>query len=314
MVRGVRRGGVCCASGLNWVAFALLIFATASWYWSWGTAIPPPAQIAYSSVTASTGPWIAGQVWSSYPVPCNCANGFCYSWCYVGTSAVRWGAIPAAAACGPQSLVYAKWSGPLGYCSFPNGAKPPIPSFTPNSSTSITGENTFGSVPDGTVFNTPVQATSLQALSIIATITVFFAAIAGCADANTEEGSIEAAGSAVCCSFLAWVFAVAAFGVWSTFPYVQNLQGSNPASVWVPVWINQDQNLMTAIETHGFVYGPGYATMITAFAIIFIAFMIHLVSLRNTPVAFIKRPADDNVTPNPRYAQGGGTSEEVPKV
>jgi len=308
MVRAIAREGVACACGFNWCALVLLIFASASGYWSWGIATAPVGLVAYTDVRASTGPWLAGSLWSTYPVPCNCVNGFCYSWCYVGSDPVSWGDIPAEAACGPQSLVYAKWSGPLGYCSFPGGA-PPLPGSSP-ALNGTTGQNTFGNVPAGTVFNVPSQVPAVQGLIVTSTLTVFFAALAGCVDAGMEGGNFPAAGAASFCSLLAWVLAIAAYSVWSSFPYVQNLQGTSPSPIWVPVWVDQAANQMTAVQTFNFVYGPGWATALTASILIFFCNVVHCVSM----VSVAQKDMHENVTPQPRQANGGESAYGVSKV
>jgi hypothetical protein len=234
----------------------------------------------YQQVRVSTGPWLAGSLWSAYPVPCNCASGWCYSYCYVGTAPVRWGEIPASAACGPGSTVYEKWSGPLGYCSFPKGIVPPPPTSDQNPNGVTTGQNTFGGVPEGTTFNTPSQVPAVQGLAITACITLFFAAIAGCIDSFMDGGSMPAAGAATFCSFIAFVLSLTSYCLWSAFPYIQNLQGSSPASVWVPVWLDQGNNQLSAIQVNGFVYGPGWATALTASILIFFCFLVHAVSMK----------------------------------
>jgi hypothetical protein len=256
-----------------------MIFATASGYWSWGNTLTTVGTPQYY-VTASTGPWLAGSLWSTYPVPCNCYSGFCYSYCYVGSQQVKWGSIPPEAACAPQSTVYEKWAGPLGYCSFPPGQEPTTgtPKTTP-ANTTITGEDTFGGTPSGTVFNTPSQTTAIQGLTVTACITLFFAALAGCADSGVEGGSIPAAMLAAFFSLASFVFILASYTLWSDFPYVENLQSQNPSLVWMPVWINPAANQMTAVQVANVHYGPGWATALTASILAFFPFVIHCLSL-----------------------------------
>jgi hypothetical protein len=114
---------------------------------------------------------------------------------------------------------------------------------------------------------------------IIATITVFFAAIAGCSDAGIDGGSRGLAATATACSLIAWVFTLAAYCLWAAFPYVQSIQAENP-SVWIPIWVNQSGNYLSAIETSDTWYGPGFATGITASILIFISNVIHCLSLK----------------------------------
>ena len=242
-------------------------------------------------------------------------NGICSSWCYSGTNAVRWGSIPAEAACVANSTVYNQWSGPLGYCSFPNGEAPPIYTNTGQLPPGSTGLDNFGSVPAGTTFNTPTQVTSVQALAIVATITVFFAALAGCYDASVDEGgSVPAAVTASICSFIAWVFALSAFAIWSAFPYVQNIQSSSASSIWVPVWIDQSSNQLTAVQSYGMWYGPGWDTFVTAFVIILLTSWTHCCSLpfRSTPAYHRDARAPfENVVPNPPVSEPVLIAEKV---
>lgn len=58
----------------------------------------------------------------------------------------------------------------------------------PANSTGSNDCNIFGGVPAGTTFNVPQEIISIQALMIIGTIAVFFASMAGCADAASEPG------------------------------------------------------------------------------------------------------------------------------
>jgi len=306
MGRRVTRAAVCCASGFNWASLVLLIFASASNYWSWGTSTGL-ANIYVA--TASTGPWLAGSLWSTYAVPCNCVSGWCYSYCYIGTSGVFWSGISAEAACGPSSIVYQKWSGPLGYCSFPGGTTPPTPAPSEIPS-NATGEDQFGNVPAGTTFNTPSQITAVQGLIIIATITVFFAAVAGCIDAGVEEsGNLAAGGSAACCSLLGFVFALSAYCVWAAFPYIQSLQSASPTPIWIPVWVNEAANQLSAVQANGITYGPGFAVAITASIVTFFCMLVHCASLVNRDYSDFgfgdkSTGGRENVTPQPGQPQG----------
>jgi hypothetical protein len=142
---------------------------------------------------------------------------------------------------------------------------------------------------------------------IIGCITVFFAAISGCIDSGIEEkGSLQAGWGAAICSFIAWVFIMTAYCVWSAFPYVQSLQSSSANSVWVPVWVNQDANQMSALQTNGLVYGPGFGTAIAASIIIFFCTVVHCASL-------VDRRSDltENVTPQPRPEMAEDTVGKV---
>lgn len=234
-----------------------------------------------TGVTASLGPWVAGQAWSTYPVPCGCSNGFCYTWCFVGTSAVMWNNIPVESACNPLSKVYLTWSGPLGYCSFPPGYNASA-SVIPQIPSNATGWDTSnGTVPAGTSFNGPSEVISIQALIIISTITVFFAAIAGCADAGAEGGNKTVGATAAFCSLIAWVFCMAAYCLWTAIPYVQKIQ-SFPPQVFMPVWGNSSGNYLTTIEVVDTWLGPGWATALTSSILIFFANLIHCASMKDS--------------------------------
>ena len=242
------------------------------------SAVPSAVDPFFS--TASTGPWIAGVLWSSYPVPCNCVNGICFNFCFIGTQAVRWGDIPAEAACGPNSVVFTKWSGPLGFCEFPDGFTPPPPTSPPTGpGSNATGFDTFDRAPPGTVFNNPSQVFAVQGLIVTACVVVFLAAIAGCIDAGVEAGSFGAGVLAAFLSLAGWIFTIAAYSLWSDIHYVEELQASNPSAIWMPVWVNQAANQLTAVQVNKFTWGPGWATAITASIIIFFCSVVHCLSL-----------------------------------
>src|SRR5688572_15245738 len=98
---------------------------------------------------------------------------------------------------------------------------------------------------------------------VTATILCFFAAISGCADAGMDRGLKPAGALASICSFMAWILTLAAYCLWSSFPYVAGIQATNP-TVQVPIWINQAQNLMTSIPVYDAWFGAGWATALTA--------------------------------------------------
>jgi hypothetical protein len=142
-------------------------------------------------------------------------------------------------------------------------------------------DDTVVGVPAGTTFNVPSQIIAVQALIIIATVTTFFAAIAGCADAGMDSGSKPVAAGAVLCSLIAFVFCLAAYCLWTVIPYVTSIQAGVP-SVWMPVWTNQGANEMTVIQVYDTWLGPGWATALTASILTFFAMIIHCFSLRDS--------------------------------
>jgi hypothetical protein len=167
-------------------------------------------------------------------------------------------------------------------------------------------------VPAGTKFNTPSDVIAIQALIITATVTVFFAAISGCADAGVDEsGNIAAAGLATVCSLISWVLAMAAYSVYASFDYIQSLQTSSSSQVWVPTWVNQGANQMTAVKATNTVYGPGFGTAITASILIFFANVIHCASLRSRKALKRRMATGENVTPGPMQDGTSATGKPV---
>jgi len=274
------RGMVGCASGLNWCSFILMLFVTASIYWSWGYAFPIPGSPSQVAPSIASSIWVAGIAWSNYLVPCYCSGGICTNWCQVVSTPVLWSQITPDAACDPLSSAYINWAGPLGYCSFPANfvipTPPPVPSSRP---AGVTGYESYGNAPPGTTFNVPMQIISMQALTIIATITVFFAALLGCADAGTESRKMGLGVSATICSLIAWVFALAALCLYTAIPNTQKLQ-ANPPQIYIPLWVNQSGNFLGAYKVYDVFYGPAWNTSIAVVVMVFVANVIHCGSLR----------------------------------
>jgi len=292
---GWRRGFVGCAECLNLFAVILLIFAAASPLWSWGTGTFVNSNNQVLSVTVSASPWIANLVYSSIVVACNCFQGIC-ELCTTGSNAVYWTDISAASACDVNSVVYQKWSGPLGYCSFPGGSPPPA-----DPSQSSLGS--FGNVVPGTSFGAPPQIFALQAITICAAVFCFIALIIGCVDVGREdEGRILiVAWMNAFFTFLAWLFCVASVSLWADLAYVRALQGS-PPTVYAPVWANQAQGYLTALPVQNVWYGPAWATTITSLCLTFVANALQVLSLMCRPgneEEFVQQPGrrDTNVPP-----------------
>jgi hypothetical protein len=291
-----------------------MLFCTISAYWSWGYG--KNAELGVSA-SGSLGPWVAGQIWSTYPVPCNCQNGYCYNYCYVASKPVEWLQLNADNACGPTSQVYREWSGPLGYCKFPAGF--PIPPFNgggnvtePPLPENTTGKNTEGLPPVGTSFVIPTEASAMQALLIISTIFVFFAAIAGCADSISESSTHHKALSltATVSSFIAFTFALAAYVQWTYFPYVQKLQ-ANPPTITMPVW-NENLSMLWAVKAQDVFWGPGFATAITASILTFFALVIHALSVAGGPQQDGESDAPKSPAKAEAAPQAAAASPEAP--
>jgi len=210
---------------------------------------------------------------------------------------VRWDDIPVENACGPNSTVFRTWSGPLGYCQFPEGSNIVLPPFDQDFGAGVTGIDLPGNVPAGTTFNGPSQIPAIQALTIISTITVFFAAFAGCADAGADSGSKGLGVAAAACSLISWVFCLAAYCTWAGMSYVQKITAF-PPQVYLPVWVNS--TYMSAIEVNDTWLGPGWATALTASILTFLANLIHCASLKTDPDKFESRY---NAEPVPTAAQ-----------
>jgi hypothetical protein len=249
------------------------------------SGVPPPnysPNLALAPFYVSFGQWVAGQSWSAYWVPCNCSGGYCYNWCTIASVAVQWNGIPAAAACDPLSLVYKFWSGPLGYCSFPSNFSEPSVTPAPISPppASVTGIEYYGNVPAGTTFKIPNQATSMQALTIIATVTCFLAIVLGCVDATRSKRRIVVAGFSVFCTLLSWVFCLAAVCLWTTFPYVSKVV-SYPPSVYVPIWVDVNSNYMSVVQVKNMWYGPAWGTIVTATVLTFLVNLVQCASLKD---------------------------------
>lgn len=266
-----------CASALNWVSFILLLFATISSYWTWGAGLTP----GNIRVTSTMGPWTAGETWTTSAVPCNCnINGWCYSMCWLSTRPVVWSDLNPGNACNLGSSVLEYWSGPLGYCTFPEGFVPPALNAT-NPPDNSTGYEVSIPPPAGTTFNVPSQVPATQALIILATIFVFFASVLGCLDGASDRGDRRksVAVLTVVCAFLSFVFCLAAYCVWAGFPYVMDLQAGRVA---MPVWVNQDVQDLRVINVVNAYYGPGWSTALAASIITFVAMLMHCATLGST--------------------------------
>ncbi|KAH9256667.1 hypothetical protein BASA81_005171 [Batrachochytrium salamandrivorans] len=269
------RETVGCASALNWVSFILLLFAAISSYWTWGTGLTQ----GNVGVTSTLGPWTAGETWSASAVPCNCnINGWCYSWCWLSTRPVSWSDLNPSNACNLGSSVYMYWSGPLGYCSFPDGFVPPTNDNSTDQQGNATGYERSTPAPPGTTFNVPSQVPATQALIILATIFVFFASVLGCMDGASDRGDRRkgVAVSTVVCAFLAFIFCLAAYCTWAGFPYVMEI---NAGRVAMPVWVDINTQDLRVINVVGATYGPGWSTALSASIITFFAMVMQCATI-----------------------------------
>jgi hypothetical protein len=113
---------------------------------------------------------------------------------------------------------------------------------------------------------------------ITSVVVVFIAAVAGCADAGMEDSHKAVGVTAAGFSLIGWVFVLAAYCLWTTFPYVSNIQSST-GGIYMPVWYDYSSNLVTAIPATSVWLGPGWATALTSSILVFIANLIHCASV-----------------------------------
>jgi hypothetical protein len=80
-------------------------------------------------------------------------------------------------------------------------------------------------------FVIPPESVGIQACMVLATI---FSFMACCTGFSVSRGKTPAGASAACASFLAMVFSIAGFAIWTTWSMSLRLQ--RPAGDYVPVW------------------------------------------------------------------------------
>jgi len=114
-------------------------------------------------------------------------------------------------------------------------------------------------------FAVPPESLGLQACIVLATIFSFLACASGFSVSRSRAGG---GGSAACTSFLAMVFSIAAFAIWTTWPMSTNLQGAGDN---IPIWVS---GTVTGTYTIGvspkvkLYYGWTYITTICAFVLL----------------------------------------------
>lgn len=80
-------------------------------------------------------------------------------------------------------------------------------------------------------FVMPSESMGIQACIVLATIFSFFAC---CSGFSVSKSKASGGSSAACTSFLAMVFTIAAFAIWTTWPMSTKLQSAQ--GDYVPVW------------------------------------------------------------------------------
>lgn len=148
--------------------------------------------------------------------------------------------------------------------------------------------NTTVGIPAGTRFEIPHEAISVQGLMISATVLVFIAALLGCIDAGSIRGRRNRVLAIILalCALTGFALVVSAYSLWSSMEYVTKLQGNSES--YMPVWLDQSNNLLSATLVRGAAPGPGWSTAIVASILSFFAAMLHCFTLINVD--------DDNVS------------------
>lgn len=163
---------------------------------------------------------------------------------------------------------------------------PPHSKFPAGYSIPQLDSNTTLVVPAGTRFEIPHEAISVQGLMISATVLVFIAALLGCIDAGSIRGRRNRSLAIILalCALTGFALVVSAYSVWSSMEYVTKLQGNSES--YMPVWLDQTNNQLSATLVRGATPGPGWSTAIAASILSFFAAMLHCFTLVN---------ADDDV-------------------
>lgn len=136
----------------------------------------------------------------------------------------------------------------------------------------------------GTKFKVPSDVVGVQACIVIATIACFFAAIVGTADAGMEEGGRAGKGlgvTATVFSFLAFVFSLTAYCVWSQNAMVKGITRV-PITVGLPYFqtgVNGSQVLLAALPSFTLWFGSSWGCALVASIILFITWIIHCCSV-----------------------------------
>ena len=115
---------------------------------------------------------------------------------------------------------------------------------------------------------------------ITSTIAVFLASIIGCTDAGV--GNKGAGACAFFWSLVSWVLCLASYSLWSSFPYVTQLQ-TQPSLVQLPVWQDRSQDLLTTYRVNSAWFSSSWGCALTASILTFFACGIHLGSLARGP-------------------------------
>ncbi|KAH9248565.1 hypothetical protein BASA81_013749 [Batrachochytrium salamandrivorans] len=263
-----------CAACFNFSSFVMLLVATISPTWSWGNVFVAPNLVTSGNI----GPWVAGQMWANtVAVPCVCnAEGICFSSCpAVVTGAALWRDLSVLDVCEPLSQVFVEWSGPMGYCQFPQGFA--IPSFPPLPPNAVGYGRVTGNIPAGTTFSAPSNVIAVEALIVTATVLTCLASLMGCMDATSDsaERIKPVTALALVFSILGWATALPTYAIWSSIPVVQSLLTS-PPQVSIPVWTS---GTLVAVSAQTFHYGASWGLALAATVFTFVASLIHALAL-----------------------------------
>jgi len=138
-------------------------------------------------------------------------------------------------------------------------------------------------------FVMPSESMGIQACVVLATLFSFFAC---CSGFSVSKSKASGGSGAACNSFLAMIFTIAAFAIWTTWPMSTRLQSSQ--GDFVPVWRAPQSN--TPVYTIGLTplkvqlyYGWTYITTVSSFVLLLYSTV--------TFSAVAKRLAEDDSDP-----------------
>ena len=237
----------------NFLVFVLIIFATASQWWSWGSYLGSTPngggqQPPYSTYAVATSPFVAtyvnGQLTSR---PCaQCPTR-------VERAPVMWNQLNGKNACNPKSFVYKVWSGPTayGYCS--------------NSTAAAASGNGTSNM----VFTAPEWLDS-GALMISACVFMFIVMVLTVMELALPNDKMVLA-ALTFFSLLVWVLVVAATGRWLNAQWVVDVAVPY-VGAFTPVWLTSGE--LTAVPVV-MVLGPSFGAAIAVWVYMIIAFVYY---------------------------------------
>jgi len=114
-------------------------------------------------------------------------------------------------------------------------------------------------------FLAPPQSIGIQACMVLATILSF---ISCCSGFSVSRSGAGGGGTAACSSFLAMIFTVAAFAIWTTWPMSTKLQ--TPPGDYIPIWTSVNSKSQIGLTSGPVViaYGWTYISTIVSFVLL----------------------------------------------